>query len=258
MKIGVSTACLYPQKLETSVELLGKMGIETIEVFVNTFSEMEPAFLKKLKDILSYYNMSVHSCHPFTSELEPIMFFSEYERRLDDILELYRRYFYAMNELGAEIFVFHGDRKHGQISIAEYAENFAKLRDLGRTFGITVTQENVERCKSGELEFISGLRRLLGDDVAFTLDLKQALRSGLKPMEVAQTMGRCLAHIHLNDNDEMHDCLLPGFGSFPFQKLFAYLKQIGYQGIVMIEVYRKSYLEPEDLVKSIKRIKNFI
>ena len=258
MEIGVSTACLYPELLEMSVETLGKIGVRNIEIFINTFSEMEPAFLRKIKSILSCYNMKVSSCHPFTSGLEPIMFFSEYGRRLDDILELYRRYFYTMNEFGAEIFVFHGDRRTSQISVAEYAENYSRLSELGRSFDITVTQENVERCKSGDLDFITDLRRQLKDNVAFTLDLKQALRSGLEPMEVAQAMGKCLAHIHLNDHDDLHDCMLPGFGGFSFQRLFSFLKQIDYQGAAMVEVYRKNYFNVNELAESIKIIQKFV
>lgn len=255
MDFGISTACMYPQVLEKSVEELGKMGVQKIELFFNTFSELEPDYLKELIKIIAHYHLTVVSCHPFTSGLEPMMFFSEYKRRLKDILELYRHYFDAMNQLGANVFVFHGDRKTSTISVAEYAQNFSALRDLGKSFGIIVTQENVERCKSGILDFITDLRKELNDDISFTLDLKQALRSGLEPMQVARAMGTCLAHIHLNDHDSFRDCMLPGFGCFPFEKLFAYLQEIHFCGTAMIEVYRKDYLELNELVQSINILK---
>ena len=40
MKAGVSSACLYPQILEDSVEDLAKRGVKNIEIFVNSDCEL--------------------------------------------------------------------------------------------------------------------------------------------------------------------------------------------------------------------------
>ena len=48
MAIGISTSCLYPQATEEALETLGKMGVRTCEVFLNTISETTPEFIKIL------------------------------------------------------------------------------------------------------------------------------------------------------------------------------------------------------------------
>ena len=41
MQAGVSTACLYPELLEESIYRLAVNGVENIEIFVNTSSELK-------------------------------------------------------------------------------------------------------------------------------------------------------------------------------------------------------------------------
>jgi sugar phosphate isomerase/epimerase len=110
MKAGVSTACLYPGLLEDSLTKLTSNGIDNIEIFINTNSELEDSFINKLNEILKRNNAHCHSLHPFTCSIEPLLFFSSYERRVKDGLEFYKKYFSAMNTLGAEIFIFHGNK----------------------------------------------------------------------------------------------------------------------------------------------------
>lgn len=57
MKAGVSTACLYPRLLEESVYDLAVNGINHIEIFVNTDSELKKlmsAILQILLNVLKY------------------------------------------------------------------------------------------------------------------------------------------------------------------------------------------------------------
>ena len=49
--------------------------------------------------------MRLPPVHPYTSFAEPNFFFSDYPRRFDDGLELYKQYFHASAEFGARFFV---------------------------------------------------------------------------------------------------------------------------------------------------------
>ena len=107
LKAGVSTACLYPKVVEEALYDLAIGGVQHVEIFINTHSELHPT---SLAHILRRFDMTCKSLHPFTSELEPLMLFSGYERRLQDVLEYYKRYFSAMQTLGATVFVLHGNK----------------------------------------------------------------------------------------------------------------------------------------------------
>ena len=74
------------------------------------------------------------------------------------------------------------------------------------------------------------MREGCGEECAFVLDVKQAVRAGHDPYEVCDAMGNKIAHVHLNDNDEKQDCLVPGKGHMDYRRLFSQLARQGYTG----------------------------
>ena len=256
MEFGLSTACMYPEILEQVIECYGKLGVSQLEIFFNTFSELSKEYVRELKKRVDFYGMTVCSVHPFTSGLEPLMLFSEYERRVGDMLELYKRFFEAMQFLEAKVFVFHGDNRANERNAALYAERYQKLYRCGKEYGVIVAQENIVRCKSGDLDFLKELKCLLGKEIAFVFDIKQAVRSGYDPMEVLQVMGDQTVHLHLNDHLPGKDCLLPGCGRFDFSGCIRYLREIGNIPTMVVEVYHNNYKLPIELAESLKFLFN--
>lgn len=257
IKFGASTACFYPEVTENAVKQLANLNVKTIEIFYNSPSEYRTDFLMQIKKILDSYGMRAVSMHPYNSISEPFMFFTNYERRFTDTLEEYKIYFDQMHLLGSEIFVFHGDRYDSKFPIEQYYERFGKLSEAGKQHGIIVAQENVQRCRSREISFIEGMKKYLGDTVHFVLDVKQAIRSGLSPFDMLSAMGNQMVHLHINDNDASHDCLLPGEGTFDFESFFDQLKELQYHGAALIEVYRQNFNLPEEIACSLNFLKKF-
>lgn len=251
IRLGVSTACLYPEVTESAVKIIAKQNIDTIEIFFNSPSEFSPSYIRKLKEILDTYGVTAVSMHPFSSFSEPYMFFTDYERRFTDQLEQYKQYFDRMNLLGSRIFVFHGDRHDSKFPHESYFERFALLSAAGRQQGIIVAQENVARCKSREISFIRAMRAYLKDDVHFVLDLKQAVRAGVSPLEMLDAMDKKLVHLHLNDHTMREDCLLPGRGIFDFVLFFQKIKALRYSGAALIEVYRQNFGAMSEIAPSL-------
>ena len=54
-----------------------------------------------MANLLKRFDINCVSLHPFTSEMEQLFFFSDYERRIEDALEYYKYYFRFMNMTGA-------------------------------------------------------------------------------------------------------------------------------------------------------------
>lgn len=251
MNFGISTSCFYPLNTEEALEYLGKSGVKQCEVFLNSASEITPGFAKKLKETADNYGMKIVSVHPFSSFAETFMLFSEYQRRFDDTLELYKRTFEATSLLGADISIIHGGLIPEKISREKYFERFGKLIDAGKEFGVRVTPENVNRHLSESPAFLREMKAALGSDFKLVFDVKQALRAGYDPIGFAEEFAKDIIHVHISDHDKEIDCLPPSKGHFDFKKLFSVLDGAGYDGSCIIELYRHSYGNYEDLLKSL-------
>lgn len=257
IRLGISTACFYPQYLEETVERIARLGLEEIEVFVNTESEFCPAFAKAFARRCEELGLRVLSVHPFTSAVEGMNLFSAYQRRTEDAMAQYNRYFAAAELLGAKYFTFHGERTAPIGSGPAARDNperryqvYEKLCGMAREHGLTLAQENVAWCKSADPAFLRALCENI-PSLGFTLDLKQANRAGRSYMEYLDAVGPRIVNLHINDFDAHHSCLLPGEGSMPFSDLAEKMQGFGYQGAMLIEVYAANYQDEQQIKKSI-------
>lgn len=258
MCVGISTASFYPMHTEDALKLLGESGVKLTEIFFNSSSEIEPEFIKTLKQIKDDYGMKITAVHPFTSLVEPYLLFSEYKRRFIDGAEFYKKYFEAAAVLEAKFAVIHGDYIYSPLSIDEYCERYALLAEYARSYGITLTQENVNKYKSANPEFLKSMKAVLKDDVKFTLDIKQSVRSGFTPFQLLDAMGESVVHIHVSDNNQKNDCLLPGKGCFDFKTFQSKAKLYGFSGSYIIEVYKNAYNSLSQLIGSYGHLKTIL
>ena len=254
MKIGVSTASLYPLHVENAFAELCSLGIKNAEVFANSTVEGGEPIISQICEMRDKNNMTVTSFHPFSSPMESVFLFSDYDRRIDEMVNMYRGFFESMNKLGAKVFVLHGAILSSKCSVSHYLKQFAMLSDIGSEYGITVAQENVSYCLSGQLEFLKMMKRELPEQARFVLDLKQARRSGDNPLDYVEVLGNSIVHCHISDADSGRDCLAVGAGNFDFEELLRRLKYHGFDGALIVELYRKNYGEFSELRESVDRL----
>ncbi|MBE6841569.1 MAG: sugar phosphate isomerase/epimerase [Ruminococcus sp.] len=258
MKAGVSTACLYPELLENALSQLAKTGIKNTEIFINTHSELQTEFTDLLKNILNNNNVSCSAVHPFTCPSEPMMFFSSYERRVDDIIDYYKYYFETMNKFGAKILVFHGNKRIHPAPEELYFERFGRLAMTAEEFGVIAAQENVERCQSNSLEFMKNMSLYLGKYANFVLDVKQAVRSHEDPFEIASQLGDKIVHVHMSDHNAERDCMLLSKGNFDIEGFLKILSKKGFDGSVILELYRQNFNDISQLYESYRYLCDII
>ncbi|MCL2036100.1 MAG: sugar phosphate isomerase/epimerase [Oscillospiraceae bacterium] len=260
MKIGISTASLYPLHTEDALLEVAKLGVKNVEIFLNSVNELEGEVFAHMQNTIREYDMKLVAAHPFSTPMETLFLFSSYDRRVNEIMDLYRHYFDLINRLGGEnaLFVIHGAIKSAKCSDECYIERLGNLIQAGRQQNITVIQENVCYCKSGSVDFLEKLACTLGDSVKFTLDIKQARRSGLEPSEIVRRLKDKITHLHLSDADEEHDCLPLGKGNFDFALFFDELKQVEFKGSAVVELYRDNYGEYSELSDSVNFLKKLL
>ena len=253
MLIGASSACFYPLETEKSFGLLAERGFKDIEIFLNSPCETKASFVKVLKDIKDSYGVNVTSLHPYESFGEGYNFFSSYYRRYEDACENYKRFFSAAAELGADYVIMHGAKNGADICDEEYAERFTKLNEIAMTFGCFMAHENVVNFSGQRPEFMALLKKYGKENFKMVLDVKQARKAGVLPIEYIKAAGENIIHVHLSDCNEESQCAPPSEkGFFNFGELFTQLEGINYKGKYIIELYSDGFKDIEDIVNSAK------
>lgn len=258
MEVGISTACLYPLETEKALKQLARRNVGNVEIFINSPDELEGALLCDMRRTISEYNMNVISMHPFSSPMETLFLFGNYERRTNYLIDMYKRYFEVMNMFGAKIFVLHGAILSSKVPDELYLEKYLRLYRIGKEYGITVVQENVSYCKSSSVDFLKIMSEQLGDEVRFVIDLKQARRSNVDPFDLISALGNKIAHLHVSDGGEISDCMPIGSGSFDFKRLLCRLDELNYDGAMIVELYRENYSSYDELTDCAEVMKRMI
>ena len=258
MNVGVSTANLYPMYTEEALEQLLKAGFQYIEIFINTESEAEPEFAGELRRRADVYGARILSVHSYNAISEAFLYFSNYQRRFEDGVKHLKKLFETACILGASYVIIHGDRPYSPLSDEDSIRRFERLYDLGKKYGIILLQENVFNYRSGNLAYLSNMRRLLGEKAQFVLDLKQCKRCGIHPSDVISAMAGGIRHVHVSDSDDLHDCLVPGRGKTDYGELLSQLKKNGFEGDLIMELYRNNFNDITDLDQGCKILKKMI
>lgn len=259
MEIGASSACFYPMETEKAFLHIAELGFRYSEIFFNSRSELDRSFVRELKAIRDAYGITVTSLHPYRSFAEGYNFFSSYERRFLDGVDNYKRYFDAAATLGAKYIVLHGSRGYIDISAEQYADRFARLNEAAKPFGCIVAHENVVDFIGEKPEFMKTMQSYLGDGFKMVLDVKQARRANVDPMEFIEAMGKSIVHVHLSDYSQSCDCLPPSEeGLFDFASLFTALHKKGYNGRYMIELYSNNFSKENEILNSAKYLEEIL
>ena len=257
MQIGVSTSCLYPMLTEQAFRFLGKSGVRETEIFFNAECETNGALFREILAIRAEYGLHVQAVHPYFTFAESRLLFDAYRRRFLDGKEFIRRLCETCCELDSKVLILHGEREPFHIAEEEYVERFGELAELTARAGVTLTQENVVRFRSQDADFLSRMQRALGDRFAMTLDVKQAVRCGEDPILLARRFAPQIVHLHLSDHGVKGDCLPIGEGTFDFPALFRTLREGGFHGDGVLELYSSCYDDPCILQQSAEKLSAF-
>ena len=254
MECGISTASLFLHcNVEDALLEIAKTGCKTTEVFLNTSSEYESEFVDLIAERVEQSGLKVHSLHAMSTQFEPQLF-SLHARQRADAIKVFRQVLSAAKRLRAGIYVMHGPAHMSgmvkNVDMSRLGPIVRDLCDLASDYGVTLTWENVSWCLFCEPEFA---RRILdaskSDKLRFTLDIKQAARTGRSPFEYLNAMGDRIANVHICDyvQEERLKLCMPGQGAFDFRRLKQELLNHGYAGPLLIEVYSDLFRNIDEL-----------
>ena len=241
IRIGASTANFYPELTEKALDHVLSCGFRTLEVFVNTESELSPRFTHMLRQRPMQPGHGLCPCTPIPLDTSRFCSIPPMPGDLRTARRCIPVFFEAAAELGASIVVMHGDRQDSVLPMEESISRFEELYDCGVRYGVRLAQENVVRFRSSDNAYLRAMRDRLGEKAHFVLDLKQAVRCGHTLDDVIGAMGEHIAHVHVSDHDAERDCLPPGRGETDFQRLISRLREQRFHGTMVVELYRGNF-----------------
>ncbi len=252
VKTGISTASLFGRfNTEDALLELSSQKTQVAEVFLESYCEYNKKFGKKLKKRKG--DTVVHSVHTLTTQFEPQLY-SLNKRAQADSFELLEKTMQAAEAVGASYYTFHGAAVFKKFSsppdIDRHSEITQKIISLCAKHGVTLAYENVQWSYYNRVGFFDELRKRT-KGLKATLDIKQARRSDINYSELIKEMGSDIVTAHLSDINDNGKMCLPGKGITDFSDVFKRLKDVGFDGAILIEAYQSDFTELKELYESL-------
>jgi sugar phosphate isomerase/epimerase len=249
IKVGLSTASVYPLRTEAAFEYAAELGYDGVELMV--WAEAISQDIGAIAKLSRRYNMPVLSVHT------PCLLISQRVWGANPISKLTRSV-QAAERLGAQTVVVHPPFRWQR----RYAEGFSdQVAELETRSDVMVAVENmfpfradrffgsgqpsIERMRKrggrpgvGVSAFAPSYDPLDGNHAHYTLDLSHTATAGTDALEMADRMGEGLVHLHLCDGSgaSTDEHLVPGRGNQPTVEVCQMLAGSDFAGHVILEV----------------------
>ena len=249
IKVGLSTASVYPLRTEAAFEYAARLGYDGVELMV--WAESVSQDIDAIEKLSHRYDMPVLSVHA------PCLLISQRVWGANPIPKLDRSV-RAAEQLGAQTVVVHPPFRWQR----RYAEGFAEqVLELEASSDVMVAVENmfpfrtdrffgsgrpsIERMRkrggtpgAAISAFAPSYDPLDGNHAHYTLDLSHSATAGTDAIDMAQRMGEGLVHLHLCDGSgaATDEHLVPGRGSQPAAEICQLLAATDFTGHVILEV----------------------
>lgn len=251
-EIGISTASLFlKSEVEDSFSIIRKLGCEVVEVFLTTFSEYKKEFVDKLSERTE--GLKIHSVHSLNNHYEPELF-NVSERTKNDAFSIMREVLYGAKILGAHYYTFHGQSrlksKPYNVNFESFGKRLREICSVTAEYDVKLCYENVHWALYNYKGFFKNIKEVC-PDVFATLDIKQAMQSGVSVYDYIQDMDDSIRTIHICDLDNNGRTCLPGKGQFDFYKFFDTLASKNITAPCLLEVYSGDYKDFGELSASL-------
>lgn len=269
IKVGLSTASVYPQNTEAAFRYAAEIGYDGVELMV--WAEPASQHIDTVRGYAHKYGMPVLALHA------PCLLISQRVWGADPVAKLARSV-RAAEALGADTVVVHPPFRWQR----RYAEGFAaQVAELEHDSSISVAVENMFPMRADTLfgrrkGAVRRMERRGGPGLAvtafspsydptdtgfrhYTLDLSHTATAGMDASALAARMGSGLVHLHLADgHGAAHDeHLVPGEGTQPCAEVCATLARTGFTGHVVAEINTQNARTAVDRADMLRRTLTF-
>lgn len=267
VRVGLSTASVYPENTEAAFRYAAELGYDGVELMV--WAEPASQSISTVQHFAHKYDVPVLAVHA------PCLLISQRVWGSDPIAKLTRSV-HTAEALGAATVVVHPPFRWQR----RYAEGFAKqVAELENSSPVAVAVENMFPMRADTLlrgSSIDRLRRRGGPGPSittfspsydptetgyrhYTLDTSHTATAGVDPLTLAQRMGSGLTHLHLADGRgaATDEHLIPGEGTQPVAELCDMLMRNGFDGQAVVEVNTQMARTTMDRAAMLERALSF-
>jgi sugar phosphate isomerase/epimerase len=249
IKVGLSTASVYPLRTEAAFEYAARLGYDGVELMV--WAESVSQDVDAIAKLSRRYRVPVLAVHA------PCLLISQRVWGANPIPKLDRSV-KAAEKLGAQTVVIHPPFRWQRRYAEGFTEQVAALEESSdvnvavenmfpfradRFFGAGVTSVERMRKRGGHpgpaiSAFSPSYDPLDGNHTHYTLDLSHTATAGTDALDMAARMGSGLAHLHLCDGTgaSVDEHLVPGRGTQPTAEVCEMLAAGDFSGHVILEV----------------------
>ncbi|AJW42737.1 sugar phosphate isomerase/epimerase [Rhodococcus sp. 06-418-5] len=248
IRVGLSTASVYPQNTEAAFRYAAELGYDGIELMV--WAESVSQDVDAVAALSREYSMPVQAIHA------PCLLISQRVWGSDPVAKLARSV-EAAEKLDSATVVVHPPFRWQR----KYSDGFAdQVAELEANSHVVVAVENMfpmraDRFFGRKEKSAQRLERRGGPGAAlsafspsydptdvghdhYTLDLSHTATAGSDALEMLDRMGEGIAHLHLADGRgaSVDEHLIPGHGSQPCVEVCTELVRRGFEGQAVIEI----------------------
>ncbi|BCO37823.1 sugar phosphate isomerase/epimerase [Mycobacterium heckeshornense] len=252
IKVGLSTASVYPLRTEAAFEYAAQLGYDGVELMV--WGESVSQDIDAVEKLAHRYRVPVLSVHA------PCLLISQRVWGANPIPKL-ERSVRAAEQLGAQTVVVHPPFRWQR----RYAEGFREqIAELEASSEVMVAVENMFPFRADRFfraeQSLQRMRKrgggpgpaisafapsydpLDGNHAHYTLDLSHTATAHTDALDMARRMGSGLVHLHLCDGNGLpvDEHLVPGRGSQPTVEVCQMLAGGDFAGHVILEVSTSS------------------
>ena len=256
---GVSTASLFLRVfIEDPLTVPNGLGVRSTEVFLTTFSEYTEEFARLL--LARRGALKVNSVHLLNTQFEPQLF-GQHPRAKADAFRILDGAMASARIFGAERYTFHGitrlKKNSAPPDYKKTGKSFCEISECCAAHGVRLCLENVHWAFYNEPGIFGRVREYC-PDLSGVFDVKQARLSCYPYQMYIKDMEGCISHVHLSDVNERGKICLPGKGTFDFEECLRRLKDAGFDGAALIEVYANDYGDYRELKQACDYIDEII
>ena len=258
IKVGLSTASVYPLRAEAAFEYAARLGYDGIELMV--WGESVSQDVGAVRRLSRKYRVPVLSVHA------PCLLISQRVWGSNPISKLARSV-RAAEQLEAQTVVVHPPFRWQRRYAEGFSDQVAELESASdvavavenmfpfradRFFGADQSRERMRRRGGGPGAGISAFAPshdpLDGNHAHYTLDLSHTATAGADGLEMARRMGSGLTHLHLCDGTGLpaDEHLVPGRGDQPTAEVCQLLAASDFTGHVVLEVTTSQARSPHE------------
>lgn len=263
MKVGLSNL-LFPRiTVEEAISRVVSLDVECIEIIFDIPHfppEFEMKKLGSLKRLIDSHGLEV-SVHGPVWDMNPASYYGEIRAFT---MKQIKRSINACGALGGDLVVVHPGRcpmpeVEGLFSMSKkwFVELISKCLDYAKKRDIKLSLENyswsLSHPYSYPTEMLVLAKRL--DGLGITFDVGHAYlgkgKAGKPEQKIAseiKLVGKYLTHVHIHDNHgQRDDHLPPGKGDIDFRPIIRALKEINYNGRLILELWNPRLKRPMEV-----------